>query len=150
MTDLHISVSQVASLELREGGPAELALADGTACRIDPGRPRFELWAGTAADAAESGSDLYVASEPDTGRVAQLARAAAFNVGVVAPDPERGGLEVRFWQRSAIYLLKGDRPGYEATARVLEEAALSHQEVLVSVDPLDLEVLDARSVPPPG
>jgi hypothetical protein len=151
MTDLKISVDRAASFEPSQGeGDAELTLQDGSVGRMSRRLPHFADWADTAARSVEQGAYLYMACEAVTGRVLGLTRAFVLNVDRAEPDPQGGHLRVGFWQRAAVYTLHGAGPGHDARRRLLEQAAASKEEMLVAIDPVELEILDVRPAPQPA
>ena len=149
MTELRISVDKVASFERGAGaGSAELKLRDGTTCAIDRELPHFDIWARLLEAGLAHGWYLYVAAERATGQLRGLVRADAVNVDRVEPEEGGGRLEVRFWQKAAVYTLRERSPLYAEMKRLLEEAARSKEEVIVTLHPFEMEVIDARPSTP--
>jgi hypothetical protein len=144
-----VAVDRVASFEDSGGGPgAALALKDGTSLVVPRADQRFAHWSARLKEEQASGDFVYVAYDPTSRTVSQILAPIARRIESVGAAPEGERLAVQIWMSPSTHFIVTTRPGYAELHARLVAAVASKDKLLVTTSVEDLEVLDARAVPP--
>lgn len=145
---LTVVVERVESFEDKEGAPAaELKLKGGTACLVPRDDRRFAFWSTMLKEDQASGAPVYVAFEPTSRQVKSILSPFARRIEQVGEAPEGEKLAVLIYMSPARHFILTTRPGYAELRSRLEEAVRSGQKLLVTTEPGEMEILDARLPP---
>jgi hypothetical protein len=144
-----VAVDRVASFEDAGGGTAaSLVLKDGTALLVPRDDRRFGHWATRLKEEQASGDPVYVAYDPASRTVSQILAPLARRIESVGAAPAGERLAVQLWMSPSTHFIVTTRPGYAELHARLVAAVASKEKLLVTTSVEDLEVLDARAVPP--
>jgi hypothetical protein len=149
MDDVRVVVDRVKSFEDAPPAPdAVLTLNDGTRCLLAREDKRFPFWSQFLPEDKESGAPVWVQFEAASGRARAVMPTALRQIETVDAEPKDGRLAVRILMAPSRYFLKVDRPDYEALKARLSESATSHKPLLMVINPVASEIMDARTPPP--
>lgn len=150
MEEPKITVEKVVAFE-DPGGAADatVRLGDGSGYLLDRQHQLFSFWSEMLPEKQASGRLVYVESDPATCKVRAILPTALRRIESLASEPEGDRLWVNIFMSPSRHFLKTTGAGYEERRQRLEEAARSHEPLLLTVRPGDVEILDARR-PPDG
>jgi hypothetical protein len=143
-----VAVDRVASFEDAGGAAASLVLKDGTALLVPRTDQRFAHWSARLKEEQASGDPVYVAYDAASRTVSQILAPIARRIESVGTAPEGERLAVQLWMSPSTHFIVSTRPGYAELHARLAAAVASKEKLLVTTSVEDLEVLDARAVPP--
>lgn len=115
--------------------------------RFGSGNPRFGMWVEYLSSRRDAGTPVYVESDEDN-QVLSVLPSYLYTVEAIEDAPDGGSL-VCFLQSPAVSPLRESHPHYEDLRALLSNAAESHSTLLVTCEPDDREIVDARQPPPP-
>lgn len=149
MDDVRVVVDRVQSFEDAPPAPdAVLTLNDGTRCLLARDDKRFPFWSQFLPEDKESGAPVWVQFEAASGRARAVMPTALRQIEMVDAEPRDGRLSVEILMAPSPYFLKADRPDYEALKARLSESAKTQKPLLMVINPVTSEIMDARTPPP--
>ncbi|MET0554807.1 MAG: hypothetical protein ABW221_17325 [Vicinamibacteria bacterium] len=143
-----VAVGRVESFVDAGGPSAELKMADGTALAVPRDDQRFTYWAQKLAKDQASRALVYVAYDSSSRHVTEVLPTARQRVERVDADPAGDRLGVQLFMSPSKHYVLTTRPGHAERKARLEAAAASKEELLVTTDLTELQILDARPLPP--
>jgi hypothetical protein len=94
-----------------------------------------------------SGAPVYVQYEAASGRARAVMPTALRQIEKVEAEPAGGRLGVQIFMAPSKFFIRTDRPDFAALRSRLEESATGKKPLLVIVNPVQMEIMDA-AVPP--
>lgn len=129
-----------------QSSTVDFGLHDGTAYSIDKRDPRFAAWITFLKERRESGNPVYVKSEK--GSVKEVFAPSLRRVHAIREErgDDRHRLVVFLLPTPSARFLNPARDGFDEMRTKLEAALGSGEQVLVTVDPYNDEIVDVRDV----
>jgi hypothetical protein len=143
-----VAVQRVESFVDAGGPAAELKMADGTTLSVPRDDQRFSYWAQKLAKDQASRAFVYVAYDAGSRRVTEVLPPLDRRVERVDAEPAGDQLGVQLFMSPSRHYVLTTRPGYAELKARLEAAVASKEKVLVTTDLTELQILDARPIPP--
>jgi hypothetical protein len=145
MSNHAVSVSRVVDFDERpQQSDAVLRLEDKNSYAVSKQDRRFAIWARIIRERQASHGSLYVEYDPATFVLQALYPPSVRQIESVAPRPEGNRLRVVIFMAPSLYFIDATRPDYQQLKQVLEHSARTKSEILVTIHPDTLEILDAR------
>ncbi len=144
MEHLETVVDHIAEWDEREGQASSiLRLQSGLSLFAMHDDPRHESLRHGIKVQQDEKAPIFVQFDPKTKIIKTLYYSLSRTVETV--EPGLGGrTTVTFMMAPSFYFVNGDRSGSQKMIALLQEAAKSHQAVLVVFHPSTLEILDVR------
>lgn len=143
-----VAVARIESFEDAGASDATLTLEGGFGCVVPRDDNRFSFWAETLKEDLAAKKPVYVACDGESRRVTDIFFPMARQIGRVAEAPEGERLTVQLFMSPSRNFIRTTRPGYAELRARLQAAVASQEPLLVTTAVVDLEILDARPVPP--
>ena len=143
-----VTVGRIESFEAEGGSDAKLTLEGGVTCLVPRDDRRFEFWSTTLKEDLASGRVVFVSCDASSRRVSEILSPMERQIERVGAAPDGERLAVQLYMSPSLNFILTTRPGYAELRARLAAAVASKEELLVTTAIMDLEVLDARPVPP--
>jgi hypothetical protein len=143
-----VAVGRVESFVDAGGPSAELKMADGTALAVPRDDQRFAYWAKKLAKDKASRALVYVAYDSSSRHVTEVLPTVKQRIERVDAEPAGDRLGVQLFMSPSKHYVLTTRPGHAERKARLEAAVASKEELLVTTDLTELQILDARPIPP--
>ena len=127
---------------------AILRLEDENSYLVSKQDRRFAVWTRMIRERQASHGSLYIEYDPATSIVKAIFQPSVRQIESVAPQGGSNRLTVVIFMSPSLYFIETTRSNAQQLRQLLEQSIPARTEILVTIHPDSLEILDARPLLP--